>query len=130
MAELNLDAARAARAETRGEAPTVTIGGETFTLPAELPIRYVWTLIDGDDMDALKVLFNGQLDRFLATEPTREDILALVAGVPSLYGLKSPGESSASAGSSANGSNRSRPTSAASTGSTSGRRAGARKRSA
>lgn len=107
----------------------MTLAGETFTLPVELPMRYVWTLVDGDDMAALKVLFDGQLDRFLATDPSRQDILALVAGVPKLYGLASEGESSASAGSSRNGSSRSRPTSAASTGSTSGRRAGPRKRS-
>lgn len=98
---LDLDAARAARAEARGEPPTVTIGGETFTLPPELPMRYVWTLADGeDDRDALKLLFDGQWDRFVKlVEPTREDILALVAAVPKLYGLRSEGESSASAGS-------------------------------
>lgn len=129
MGELDLDAARAARAEARGEAPTVTLGGETFTLPAELPMRYVWTLVEGDDMDALKVLFDGQLDRFLATVPTREDILALVAGVPTLYGLASQGESPASAGSSNNGSSRSRPTSPAVTRSTSAKRSTARRRS-
>lgn len=128
MSELDLDAARAARAEARGEPPTVTIGGETFTLPAELPMRYVWTLVEGDDMDALKVLFDGQLDRFIAADPTREDILALVAGVPKLYGLGSPGESPASAGSSNNGSSRSRPTSPAATRSTSAKRSTARRR--
>jgi hypothetical protein len=123
--DLDLDAARAARAETRGETPTVTIGGETFTLPPELPMRYIWA---NDDMDALKALFDGQLDRFLSVvELTTEDIRALIAGMPSLYGVGS-GESLASAGSSGNGSNRSRPTSGGSTASTSGRRAGARKR--
>lgn len=130
MSELDLDAARAARAEARGEAPTVILGGETFTLPAELPMRYVWTLVDGEDIDALKVLFDGQLERFLATEPTREDILALVAGVPKLYGLGGPGESPASAGSSNGGSNRSRPTSPAATRSTSAKRSTGRRRSA
>ena len=126
--DLDLDAARAARAEVRGEAPTITIGGETFTLPPELPMRYVWTLVDGEDMDSLKVLFDGQLDRFLATDPTREDILALVAGIPELYGLASEGESPASDGSSGNGSGHSRPTSAASTRSTSAKPAGVRRR--
>jgi len=130
MADLDLDAARAARAEARGEPPTITIGGETFTLPVELPMRYVWTLVDGDDIDALKVLFDSQIDRFLATDPTREDILALVAGVPKLYGLGTPGESSASAGSSSGGSNRSRPTSPAATKSTSAKRSTDRRRSA
>lgn len=127
--ELDLDAARAARAETRGEAPTIKQGGERFTLPVELPIRYVWNLVEGDDIAALRVLLNGQLDRFLATEPTREDILAFVAGVPQLYGLGSSGESSASAGSSNGGSNRSRPTSPTTTGSTSAKRSTNRRRS-
>lgn len=131
MAELNLDAARAARAEVLGDAPTFTLGGETFTLPVELPMRYVWTLDAGDEvdpLDVLKVLLDGELDRFIAANPTRNDILALIDGIPVLYGLRPPGESPASAGSSSNGSNRSRPTSSASTASTSGRRAGARKR--
>lgn len=35
---LNLDSARAARAETK-KAPTVTIGGRALTLPAELPLE-------------------------------------------------------------------------------------------
>lgn len=122
MGELDLDAARAARAEAHGEAPTVVLGGETFTLPAELPMQYVWTLVEGEDIDALKVLFDGQLDRFLAAGPTREDILALIAGVPKLYGLASQGELPASAGSSNGGSNRSRPTSPATTRSTSAKR--------
>lgn len=126
---LDLDAARAARAEVRGDPPSITLGGQTFTLPAELPMRYIWTLIDGDEMGALKLLFNGQLDKFLAAEPSKEDILALMAGVPKLYGVGTSGESPASAGSSSNGSNRSRPTSPASTKSTSARRATARKRS-
>lgn len=125
--ELNLDAARAARDEVRGEAPKVIFGGETFTLPAELPMDYVWTLGE-DDMATLKTLFNGQLDRFKALKPTREDLLALIAGVPKLYGLASEGESSASAGSSADGSPRSRPTSAATTKSTSAKRVGATSR--
>jgi hypothetical protein len=129
MGELDLDAARAARAEARGEPPTVTLGGETFTLPVEIPMRYIWALVEGDDMDALKVLFNGQLDRFLATEPSGQDIVALVAGVPKLYGMASQGESPASAGSSSNGSSRSRPTSPATTKSTSAKRSTARRRS-
>lgn len=127
--ELDLDAARAARAETRGDPPTVTIGGETFVLPAELPMGYVWTLVDGgEDLDALKILFDGQLDRFVATGPTREDILALIRGVPGLYGL-GPGESVASDGSSKPRSSRSRPTSSASTGSTSAKPVSGRSRS-
>lgn len=126
---LDLDAARAARAEVGGDRPRVMLGGEEFLLPAELPMRYIWTLADGDDMAALKVLFNGQLERFLATEPTKEDIVALAGAVPRLYGMGQSGESSASAGSSKNGSNRSRPTSPASTASTSARRVTGRKRS-
>jgi hypothetical protein len=119
---LDLDAARAARAETRGDPPTVVLAGETFTLPPEMPMRYMWTLLDGDDMAALKVLFDGQLDRFLACDLTREDLLALLDGVPHLYGLR-PGELSASDGSSSGTSSHSRPTSPATTRSTSAKRA-------
>ena len=129
MGELDLDAARAARAETLGEAPTVINGGETFTFPVEMSLRCVWALMEGDDKAILEELFNGQLERFLATNPSRNDVLVLINGVPALYGLKSPGESPASAGSSSNGSNRSRPTSPATTRSTSAKRSTARKRS-
>lgn len=132
MGEFDLEAARAARAEAKdAPPPAVTFAGERFVFPAELPMRYVWMLADSDDdRDALKLLFDGQWDRFVATvEPTREDILALVAEIPKLYGLRSKGESSASAGSSEDGSSRSRPTSPAATRSTSAKRSTARRRS-
>lgn len=127
----DLEAARAARAEAKGDPPTVTFAGETFVFPVEMPMQYVWTLVDcEDDRDALKVLLNGQWDRFVkAVNPTRDDILALIAEVPKLYGLGPPGELSASAGSSNGGSNRSRPTSPAATRSTSAKRSTGRRRS-
>lgn len=128
MRSLDLDAARAARAEAQGEPPVVTFGGEQFTLPAELPLRYAWALIDNDHEGALKMLFNGQHERFLAKDPSRDDVLALIKGIPLLYGIGDEGESPASGGSSNDGSSPSRPTSRAATRSTSAKRAGVRKR--
>lgn len=129
MRELDLDAARTARAEVRGDPPTIRLGGETFELPAELPMEYVWRSIEGEDREALGTLFNGDLERFLATNPTKDDIVALIAGIPALYGMGSEGESGASAGSSRNGGTSSRPTSSGTTASTSGRRASGKRRS-
>ena len=127
MTELDLDAARAARAEARAENPTVKFGGEVFKLPAELPMEFIWLLVEGEERKALDCLFSDDLERFCRQQPSREDIMAFFAGIRDLYGLNQ-GESSASAGSSSNGGNRSRLTSPTSIGSTSPRRASGRKR--
>lgn len=113
----DLDAAKAARAEVRGDPPCFLFGGQKFVLPVELPAEFSYLLDDGKE--ALRFLLGDQFDDFWAHHPSRQDILELVAWVSKPL---SPGESSASAGSSPNGSSRSRPTSPATTRSTSAKR--------
>lgn len=125
---VDLDAARAARAETVGERH-IKLGGEQFNLPAELPWDFFDVLDTGDMKAAMEMLLNGQFERFWKHQPTTEDMKVLAKSVPSLYGFGGNPESSASGGSSVPAGNRSRPTSPATTRSTSARRATGRKRS-
>lgn len=128
MGHIDLDAARAARAEQHREPRTVTFGGETFELPVELPAEYGWLLIDNDTKGALRLLFGDRFDDFWGHAPTREDLNELVTSIPKIYGFGELGESRASSGSSPNGSSRSRPNSLPATESTSAKRSSGRKR--
>jgi len=123
MATLDLDAARAARAEAAGETHALVFGAVEFPLPAELPADFAFRLADGETRGALEALLAERFEEFWERRPTIEDLTALAEGVAKLYGFGDPGESSASAPSSANGGKRSRPTSSGSTRSTSARRA-------
>lgn len=130
MGELDLDAARAARDEARGEGHWLKFGGETFELPAEMPWDYFEILETGDMKAALGELLNGDFDRFWAHKPTIGDMTLMASSVPALYGFgKGNPESPASGGSSAPTGSPSRPTSPAGTRSTSAKRSTARRRS-
>lgn len=130
MGELDLDAARAARDEARGERHHLKLGGEQFELPTELPWDYFEILDTGDMKVALGMLLNGDFDRFWTHKPTTDDMKLLATSVPALYGFgKGNPESSASGGSSEPTGNPSRPTSPAPTRSTSAKRSTARRRS-
>lgn len=129
MSEIDLDAARAARAEARGEPHHLKLGGDKFELPGELPWDYFDILDTGDMKAALKMLLNGTFERFWGHDPTTDDMQLLATSVPALYGFgKGHPESSASGGSSAPTGKPSRPTSPAGTTSTSAKRSTARRR--
>lgn len=115
---LDLDAARAARAEVEEAPPVVRLEGQTFELPRELPIDFAFRHREGDLRGALGMLFGDSADRFFALRPSVADIEELAAGVLKMYGL-SPGEAKASGSSSPSGGATSRPTSSGSTPSTS-----------
>ncbi|MQB01860.1 MAG: hypothetical protein GEU78_16535, partial [Actinobacteria bacterium] len=56
MAEtFDLDAARAARREAKGNPPSITFGGETFVLPLEIDMDTAekWSLSNTDGLKAL-----------------------------------------------------------------------------
>lgn len=112
---IDLDAARAARAEELGGGHVVTFGGDDFDLPAEVPFEFGVALLEGRYDDALAVLFGDQLEAFLAHRPSMQDVIELAEGVAGAYGLGSVGEPSASSGSSATNGTGSRPTFNAST---------------
>lgn len=112
---IDLDAARAARAEALGEPLVVRFGGEEFTLPAEVPYDYLALLASGDPRAAINALLGeAEAPRFWQQRPSVGDMRVLMEGIEEAAGLKE-GEAPAS-GSSSNGtSRRSRPTSPATT---------------
>lgn len=125
--DLDLDAYRAAHAEQAGTPRRVRFGGQAYEFPPEWPVEMGDLLTEGRFGAAVRLLLGAeQGNRFMATRPpmTLGEFTELT---DRLYGME-PGESPASPASSKAGSPRSRPTSNGSTRSTSGRRAGARKR--
>lgn len=108
---VDLDAARAARAEANGERPTVTFGGKTYELPIEMPFAIVESVGElqkaQDDQDGIAVagilaniaqsMFGDRYQEFLAAGPSMTDMQSLLENVAGLYGL-TPGESPASEG--------------------------------
>lgn len=109
MSTVDLDVARIARAEKRGESPTVKFRGETFELPDELPFEIVdgigqlGTAQKGNDgaraaeivADIARSLFCDRYEEFLKLGPSMADVAALLDGVVAAYGT-SLGESEAS----------------------------------
>lgn len=78
MASLNLDQKRAARNATPHE---VTLGGEVFHWPAELPITFAELLSDGKLTAAVGVALGDEAEAFLALGPTMDDIGAIAEGL-------------------------------------------------
>jgi hypothetical protein len=96
---VDLDAARAARAEADGEAREFVLGGEVFALPAEIPWETSERFTAGDVMGGLVILLGPeQSERLRSVGPSVQDIEALAGAIGELYGI-SQGESQASAGS-------------------------------
>lgn len=125
METFDLDAARAARAEAKGDTPIFIFGGQKFVLPAELPVEFAYLL--DDTKEAMRFLLGDDFDDFWVHRPSRQDLRDLIAWVSKTYGT-TPGESLASDGSSPTGGRPSRPTSPASTRSTSAKPASGRGR--
>lgn len=105
--KIDLDAARAARREASGEAPVIVFGGKEFTLPVELPleaaevINKITSSANGTEIsDVFKVLLGDRYQEFRELGPSVPDVLAFFDEIAPAYGVKSLGESQASAGSS------------------------------
>lgn len=117
--ELDLDAYRAARAEARGEAPTIKLLGETFTMPVEVPAAVLQAFADDDKVAFGKALLGDeQWATFCEVGGTEDDLVVIASRLWTLYGV-SLGESSGSNGSSETGGEPSSPTSNGSVRSTS-----------
>ena len=108
--KIDLDAAKAARREANGEAPTVVFGGKEYELPVELPFE-VATSMAGLDEESIKadpslvgekinavvsILFGTSVEEFMGGAPSMNDLMALIEGLSGVYGLDA-GESQASA---------------------------------
>lgn len=94
--QYDLGAARAARAEARGEAPTLVIDGRTYNLAAEIP----WSVVDemivngGTETELgaklLRLVFGDRWGEFLEREkPSAKDVEDLCAWLFEKYGLGS-----------------------------------------
>lgn len=87
---VDLDAARAARAEATAEAPIVRFGGVDYQLPVELPWAMVEAAASGDAsglVDAVKQLLGEQWGDFQASGPSIADMRILIEHVANLYGV-------------------------------------------
>ena len=125
--DVDLDAYRAARAETAGKPRRVRYGGQAWEFPPDFPVEMGDRVSEGLFGAAVKLLLGGeQGTRFLAVRP-QMSLGEFNELTDRLYG-QDLGESPASPEPSKVISGRSRPTSKGSTRSTSGRRAGAAKR--
>lgn len=113
---LDLDARRkAAMAEANHEPLVLTLSGEQFTLPVELPLSFAYYLQTMEILKAARTLVGpDDAQRFLDANPTVEDMEAIVEA----YGV-GLGESSGSPTSSGSTTKKSKRTSSATTKSTS-----------
>lgn len=126
---IDLDAARRARDEKKGEPPVVVFGGEEYELPRELPAEAVHAfgqLVAGDPsglVAGIEALFGEAWTNLQAAAKAAgralsfDDEIFLLEAALQEYGFDLP-ESPASGASSANTGTLSRPTSPASTRST------------
>lgn len=124
MAEIDLDALRAARQEASGEPHFVKFGGDRFHLPFEIPVDVGLALADADYWTALQVVLGDQFDAFKTKRPSQEDVLAFLGEMLRLYRVGGIPEAEASDASSKSTGKRSRRTSRATTKSTSANSAG------
>ena len=93
---IDLNAARAARAELDREPVFIEIGDDVYELPAELPAEFALVSAEGDLRGAVFALL-GQEDaeRFFSHRPSFDDLQAMIEGVGASYGIE-PGEAKAS----------------------------------
>lgn len=102
---IDLDKARAARREAKGQGPQVIMGGVTYELAPEMPygvLEAMRELTKGDEhapgglADVAKALLGEHYGAFLATEPSVDDLNDLIGGVMEEYGVSHPLPSSGS----------------------------------
>jgi hypothetical protein len=122
MGSIDLNAARAARAEARsGEDPKTLVVGDppqSFTLIDECPAELGDLWVQGEWRAGLRLLLGDeQFDMLMSLRPPLSvpDLTALANAIAVEYGMGSAGESPASPVSSMRTSRRSRPTSHATT---------------
>jgi len=118
MAKIDLDAKRLARAEVDKTPHELVLGGETFEVPAHMPLEVIDLMAEGKMRPAFEVLLGDPetVSRFFHHRPDDLDLETMMG----VYNPDGGGpESSASAASLPNIGRRSRPTSAATTASAS-----------
>ena len=92
---VDLDAARAARAEAKGEAPCIRFGGQDWTLPVEMPWEVAEVASEGTAaaaMSAVRLLVGEQWVEFKKHQPSLADVMVLIEAIAEIYGAD-PGKS-------------------------------------
>jgi hypothetical protein len=87
---IDLDSARAARAEKRGDvdSPRIRFSEEDFDLPLELPADFVLLVEEGRFRDGIKSLFSeADAERFFAHQPSMDDLEQLAESLFDTYGV-------------------------------------------
>jgi len=92
--EINLDHALAARREKNKVSPTVIFKGQKFTLPVEIPYSMITKIETAEIVTPSTILSDifdggkkGQWERFLALDPTLNDVNDLFEAIYKKYGL-------------------------------------------
>lgn len=89
---IDLDAARKARAEAAGDAPTLIFGGRTIALPNELPALFLDHIAAERLTEALRTILAAEdLEHIFAQNLSVEDLVALSEGIADVYGLEPGG---------------------------------------
>jgi len=88
--EINLDAARAERAEHKGEPPFIVLEGETYELPLELPTAFVEAVVEERLRDGLVILLGKDAVEAIeaVTSMSVEDWEVLADGIGEAYGVQ------------------------------------------
>ena len=90
MREINLDEARAARAEAEQEPVTVIFGGQKFTLPSEMSLTVVTEAQAGNLNAAILEMFDGdkaQVAAFMALKPNLADFGELITKIAQMNAI-------------------------------------------
>lgn len=86
--EINLDQARAARAEASGEPVVLIFKSKKFTLPPELPAEFALFADEGKSRESIHALFGeDKAAEFFKLGPSLDDLTALLDNVRTIYGL-------------------------------------------
>lgn len=88
--EINLDAARAARAAAKGEPASLTLEGNTYELPIELPVAFVEAVVEERLQEAMGILLGPEVAAELeaSTSMSVEDWEELANGIAEVYGIQ------------------------------------------
>jgi hypothetical protein len=88
---IDLDAARAARAEAQLDAPVVRFNGKDYTLPVELPWSIVEAATSQDSVKiiaAVKTLLGEQWNDFQEANVSVADMTVLIESISQLYAVE------------------------------------------
>lgn len=84
---IDLDQARAARAEAEKQPVTLKVAGQRLELPAELPAEYALYIDEGHVRAGVEALLGEHADAFWELKPSADDVGELITQVDAVYGI-------------------------------------------